>query len=113
MSGTAAQVVTERSNAGQPHRGKVLALITPHLDDGPIFAGGTVAKLMSEGYTGNFIGTSNDEKDSYHMTLGKRGFAMSAMPRDLSRPWASGNPTTWVTAIIASTMFRERKFAAG
>ena len=71
LSGPAEQVVTERSTAGQPHRGKVLALITPHLDDGPIFAGGTLAKLLSEGYTGYFIRTSNDEKDSYHLSLGE------------------------------------------
>jgi LmbE family N-acetylglucosaminyl deacetylase len=63
--------VIERGAAGQPHRGKVLALITPHLDDGPIFAGGTLAKLLSEGYTGFFIRTSNDEKDSYKLTLGE------------------------------------------
>src|ERR1700749_5048499 len=65
------QVVIERSSPQQPHRGKVLALITPHLDDGPIFAGGTLAKLLGEGYTGYFIRTSNDEKDSYHRTLGE------------------------------------------
>jgi LmbE family N-acetylglucosaminyl deacetylase len=65
------EVVIERSNSNQPHRGKVLALITPHLDDGPIFAGGTLAKLLSEGYTGYFIRTSNDEKDSYHLSLGE------------------------------------------
>jgi LmbE family N-acetylglucosaminyl deacetylase len=70
-NGPAEQVVIERANADQPHRAKVLALITPHLDDGPIFAGGTVAKLLSEGYTGYFIRTSNDEKDSYHLTLGE------------------------------------------
>jgi len=57
--------------ANQPSKGKVFALITPHLDDGPIFAGGTVAKLLSEGYTGFFIRVSNDEKDSYNLTLGE------------------------------------------
>jgi LmbE family N-acetylglucosaminyl deacetylase len=65
------QVAIERSNSGSPHGGKILALVTPHLDDGPIFAGGTLAKLLSEGYTGFFIRTSNDEKDSYRMTLGE------------------------------------------
>jgi LmbE family N-acetylglucosaminyl deacetylase len=65
------QIVIERAADGSPHRGKVLALITPHLDDGPIFAGGTVAKLLGEGYTGFFIRTSNDEKDSYKLTLGE------------------------------------------
>ena len=32
---------------------------------------GTVAKLLREGYTGYFIRTSNDEKDSYDLTLGE------------------------------------------
>ncbi len=71
LTGTPEQVVIERARNDQPHRGKVLALITPHLDDGPIFAGGTLAKLLSEGYTGYFIRTSNDEKDSYHLTIGE------------------------------------------
>jgi LmbE family N-acetylglucosaminyl deacetylase len=66
-----ADIVVEKSVSGQPHRGKVLALITPHLDDGPIFAGGTLAKLLREGYDGYFIRTSNDEKDSYKLTLGE------------------------------------------
>jgi LmbE family N-acetylglucosaminyl deacetylase len=65
------ETVVENSVPGQPHRGKVLALITPHLDDGPIFAGGTLAKLLREGYDGYFIRTSNDEKDSYKLTLGE------------------------------------------
>jgi LmbE family N-acetylglucosaminyl deacetylase len=30
-----------------------------------------MAKLLQEGYTGYFIRTSNDEKDSYHRTLGE------------------------------------------
>jgi LmbE family N-acetylglucosaminyl deacetylase len=68
---SAADVVIERALAGTPHRGKVLALITPHLDDGPFFASGTVAKLLLEGYTGYFIRTSNDEKDSFDLTLGE------------------------------------------
>jgi LmbE family N-acetylglucosaminyl deacetylase len=67
----AVQPVIERANTDQPGKGKVFALITPHLDDGPIFAGGTVAKLLHEGYTGYFIRVSNDEKDSYNLTLGE------------------------------------------
>jgi LmbE family N-acetylglucosaminyl deacetylase len=63
--------VIERANPDQPGKGKVFALITPHLDDGPIFAGGTIAKLLNEGYTGYFIRVSNDEKDSYNLTLGE------------------------------------------
>jgi LmbE family N-acetylglucosaminyl deacetylase len=64
-------VVIERADPNKPRQGKALALITPHLDDGPIFAGGTLAKLLNEGYTGYFIRTSNDEKDSYSSTLGE------------------------------------------
>ncbi len=71
VTGTHANVTIERAAAGVPSRGKVLALITPHLDDGPIFAGGTLCKLLREGYTGYFIRTSNDEKDSYKRTLGE------------------------------------------
>jgi hypothetical protein len=42
-------VTIERAREGTPHKGKVLALVTPHLDDGPIFAFGTIAKLLREG----------------------------------------------------------------
>src|SRR5215813_1531034 len=66
-----ASIVLEKAAAGTPHKGKVLALITPHLDDGPIFAAGTIAKLLKEGYTGYLIRTSNDEKDSFDLTLGE------------------------------------------
>ncbi|MCE5250173.1 PIG-L family deacetylase [bacterium] len=51
----------ERDVPGQPHKGKVLAAIQPHADDIPIFAGGTVAKLIREGYTGYLIRTTNDD----------------------------------------------------
>jgi LmbE family N-acetylglucosaminyl deacetylase len=67
----AQDIVIERAGSVPLHQGKVLALITPHLDDGPFFASGTVAKLLREGYTGYFIRTSNDEKDSYDLTLGE------------------------------------------
>jgi LmbE family N-acetylglucosaminyl deacetylase len=54
-------VFVERAASGKPHAGKVLAAIQPHTDDVPIFAGGTVAKLIGEGYTGYLIRTTNDE----------------------------------------------------
>lgn len=44
---TAATVFVERPVSGKPHQGKVLAAIQPHTDDVPIFAGGTVAKLVA------------------------------------------------------------------
>ena len=55
------EIVIEHQLAGQPHKGKVLAAIQPHCDDIPIFAGGTVAKLINEGYTGYLIRTTNDD----------------------------------------------------
>ncbi len=54
-------LVVERAQTGRPHEGKVLAAIQPHADDIPIFAAGTVAKLISEGYTGYLINTTNDD----------------------------------------------------
>jgi LmbE family N-acetylglucosaminyl deacetylase len=50
----------ERRQSGKPHQGKVLAAIQPHCDDIPIFAGGTVLKLIDEGYTGYLITMSDD-----------------------------------------------------
>jgi LmbE family N-acetylglucosaminyl deacetylase len=55
------EVFIERPASGKPHAGKVLAAIQPHTDDIPIFAGGTVAKLVAEGYRGYLIRTTNDE----------------------------------------------------
>jgi LmbE family N-acetylglucosaminyl deacetylase len=57
----AKDLVIERDVPGQPHKGKVLAAVQPHSDDIPIFAAGTVAKLIREGYTGYLIRTSNDD----------------------------------------------------
>ena len=54
------EVVIERAVPGKPHKGKVLLAIQAHSDDIPLFAGGTVAKLMDEGYTGYLLRTSDD-----------------------------------------------------
>src|SRR5262249_12599345 len=54
-------LVIERPVSGKPHTGKVLAAIQPHSDDIPIFAAGTVAKLLNEGYTGYLIRVTNDD----------------------------------------------------
>jgi LmbE family N-acetylglucosaminyl deacetylase len=51
----------ERAQAGLPHRGKVLAAIQAHSDDLAIICGGTVAKLIKEGYTGYMIRATNDD----------------------------------------------------
>ncbi len=55
-------LVVERNQPGKPHKGKVLAAIQAHSDDITLFAAGTVAKLIDEGYTGYLIRVSNDEK---------------------------------------------------
>lgn len=55
------EITVERDRPGRPFAGKVLAAIQPHADDIPIFAAGTVLKLMNEGYTGYLIRTTNDD----------------------------------------------------
>jgi LmbE family N-acetylglucosaminyl deacetylase len=65
------QIVIERTMPGRPHQGKVLAAIQPHSDDIPLFAGGTVAKLVREGYTGHLIRMTNDEKAGRGATTGE------------------------------------------
>src|SRR6476659_3051199 len=54
-------VTLERPLSGTPHKGKVLAAIQPHSDDVPLLCGGTVAKLIKEGYTGYLIRATNDD----------------------------------------------------
>jgi len=69
---TQEEVVIERVSEEKPHKGKVLAVIQPHCDDIPLFAAGTVAKLIYEGYTGYLIRTSNDEAAGAGATSGER-----------------------------------------
>src|SRR5881409_3317031 len=66
-----AGVFVERDRPGQPHKGKVLAAIQPHSDDLPLFAGGTILKLIKEGYSGILIRTSNDEMAGRGATMGE------------------------------------------
>jgi LmbE family N-acetylglucosaminyl deacetylase len=54
-------VVVERPRPEEPHAGKVLLAIQPHADDIPLFAAGTVAKLLDEGYTGHLVRVTNDD----------------------------------------------------
>lgn len=65
-------VVIEKTREGQPHKGKVLAVIQPHNDDIPLFAAGTVAKLIYEGYTGYLIRTTNDDAAGKGASMGER-----------------------------------------
>lgn len=48
------------------------AIIQPHCDDIPIYAAGTAARLIYEGYTGYLIRTSNDEAAGASATTGER-----------------------------------------
>ena len=63
-------VTVEKKQSGQPHKGKVLAAIQPHCDDIPIFAGGTVLKLLDEGYTGILITMSDDSMAGTGSSIG-------------------------------------------
>jgi LmbE family N-acetylglucosaminyl deacetylase len=81
---TAARVTIEGPQTGKPHAGKVLATIAPHSDDHSIAAGGTIAKLIEEGYTGYLIRTSNDEMDSYDLTTGRTVAANEAENRQMA-----------------------------
>ena len=64
-------VIVERAVPGKPHAGKVLAAIQAHADDIPLFCGGTMAKLIKEGYTAYLIQTTNDEKCGPTTSIGK------------------------------------------
>ena len=68
---TAPPVFFERAAEGTPHKGKVLLAVQAHSDDLPLFAAGTVAKLVSEGYTGCLIRMTNDEKAGRGATTGE------------------------------------------
>jgi LmbE family N-acetylglucosaminyl deacetylase len=63
-------VTVERAQPGKPHRGKVLAAIQPHCDDIPIFAGGTVLKLIEEGYEGVLITMTDDSMAGTGRSIG-------------------------------------------
>jgi len=65
------ELVIERFAPGRPHEGKVLAAVQSHADDIPFFCGGTVAKLIEEGYTGYLIQTTNDEKCGPTRSIGE------------------------------------------
>lgn len=66
MQTVSSQIVVERDQQGQPHRGKVFVAVHAHLHDVPYYAGGLCAKLIREGYTGYLVRTTNDEKYGGH-----------------------------------------------
>jgi len=66
-----AEVILERDQPGQPHKGKVLAAIQPHADDIPLFSAGLILKLIKEGYTGVLIRITNAESAGRGKTIGE------------------------------------------
>ncbi len=66
------EIFIEKYTEGKPHTGKVFAAIQTHCDDIAIFAGGTVAKLIAEGYTGYMIRTSNDDATGAGKSVGEQ-----------------------------------------
>lgn len=56
------EVKIEKPVDGKPHKGKILLAIQPHSDDIPLSAGGLVAKLLDEGYTGYLCSVSDDSR---------------------------------------------------
>jgi LmbE family N-acetylglucosaminyl deacetylase len=56
-----APLVIERPRAGKPRAGQVVVAIQPHSDDIPLFAAGTVLKLIDEGATGYVVRVTNDD----------------------------------------------------
>jgi LmbE family N-acetylglucosaminyl deacetylase len=60
----------EKRQTGQPHKGKIFAAVHAHAYEVPHFGAGLCAKLISEGYTGYIIRTTNDQMGGAH-TLGE------------------------------------------
>lgn len=58
---TPRDAIVERAVPGSPHKGKVLLAVQAHSDDIPLMAGGVVAKLVREGYTGYLLRATNDD----------------------------------------------------
>src|SRR5437879_1957857 len=66
----AAAATAVRTQA-KPYDGRTMVVITAHADDFTLFAGGTIARLIEDGYTAHLIRVTNDEKDSYDLDAGE------------------------------------------
>jgi LmbE family N-acetylglucosaminyl deacetylase len=55
----------------KPFDGRTLVVITAHADDFTQRAGGTIVKMIDDGYTAHLIRVTNDEKDSYDLDAGE------------------------------------------
>ena len=85
------EIAIERKLTGKPHKGKMLAAIQPHCDDIPIFAGGTVLKLIDEGYEGILITLSNDSMAGEGNSIGDIVLKNENDTKEVARAaWAEG-----------------------
>src|SRR5215467_16146471 len=78
-------ITIEKRRPGKPHKGKMLAAIQPHGDDIPIFAGGTVLKLIDEGYEGILITVSDDSMAGDGVGFGEVAAKNEADTREVAR----------------------------
>ena len=81
-----APLVIERPRSGKPREGQVVVAIQPHSDDIPLFAAGTVFKLMGEGAKGYLIRVTNDDMagpGSYAETVSANARDMMAITKVL------------------------------
>ena len=75
-------LVIERPRSGKPRSGQVVVAIQPHSDDIPLFAAGTVFKLMDEGAKAHLIRVTNDDMagpGSYAETVSANARDMKAI----------------------------------
>ena len=77
------KVFVETWGASQVNKGRVFAAVFAHSDDLAIFAGGTAMKLISEGYKGYFIKTTNDEMDSYDLSFSETIYRIAKETQDV------------------------------
>src|SRR5579862_94604 len=69
----------------KPYDGRTLVVVTAHADDFTIFAGGSIAKMIDDGYTAHLIRITNDEKDSYDLDAGETGHRNTLEMREAAK----------------------------
>lgn len=78
-------IIVEKWSDGRPNEGKTFAAVFPHSDDFTFFAAGTMLKMIKEGYKGYFIRLSNDEKDSYDLSIGETIYRIERETHEVAR----------------------------
>lgn len=78
-------IIVEEWNTGRPNEGKVFAAVFPHSDDFTFSAAGIMVKMINEGYKGYFIRLTNDEKDSYDLSIGETIYRIEEETRQVAK----------------------------